>query len=903
MDTMTSRLLTGQLTSQDLPCVTSRMIRVFLCTTAVDTYTERTAFVEQVYPKLREYCRQNYDLEFQMVDLAWGLTADEIGSDPDFPALKLEEIDNCRNTSRGPCFLAFIGQNYGLRPLPSSILAKDYVAVNSAVINDRGRDTRNAEIIDQFYVIDNNSVPPVYLLRPEEVFPELNHENKQLQCIAREQWTEIRSELRYLLQKGALLAFQSSSDAAARFFMSDLEIEVLRGTEQCGNHAERCVLILRDIVDLKNYVDEPKATAFIQISLVPPEDTEEPEKSGGVLPRRGRYKYDSGETSLNLFSGEVSSCSTDVDPPSQMLKKGQQEKMSINCSHSVDSLQLSAEVEICPKCLRRVKKAASSEEKTLPVTSGRFNQEVNEEAENRLLGLKERVEAMVPEANTLRHEVLWRYEEVIHPELHLTYLQKLCTETYEVLKRLIDDCSKTLETTPHLHSEAQECMHHWIRCCSLTKHLCPCQAPLRQQLRNYVTGVTSQPLVLWGDCGCGKTKMASALAMELSDLVRGRHVCTIRYVGLTAESCRVFPLLRGLCYQICRVLGLDPLTVPSTWQHLRNFFPRFLASLPAEFTVVVVLVGLEKLLLEPDAELRQWLPSSLHQNVKFILTFTTDPPDAQSPEQSVEDLFKDYPGSLMEMKPLSLRDAEMLLNHFLSAVHRRISPEQMSVFRGVFRECSLPLHVKLLSLQAQTLYSFSDMATITLPLDTAEAVHAFFDRLETKHSREVVSSALAYMAANQTGVSDAEMEDLLSLDEAVLKVVYRPNHERCRVPCAVWLKIRRDLEPFLLVQQVDGVTVTVWEHESFEQAVKWRYFNLPEDVISAHTMLADYLLGTWAGKMKALKAVEVTSTCSPPCGVKTDRLVPAQPHIFCCPETGHEVSLLHVLPALWRQDG
>ena len=31
-----------------------------------DSCTERTAFVEQVYPKLREYCRHRYGLEFQV---------------------------------------------------------------------------------------------------------------------------------------------------------------------------------------------------------------------------------------------------------------------------------------------------------------------------------------------------------------------------------------------------------------------------------------------------------------------------------------------------------------------------------------------------------------------------------------------------------------------------------------------------------------------------------------------------------------------------------------------------------------------------------------------------------------------------------------------------------------------
>ena len=74
------------------------------------------------------------------------------------------------------CAQAFIGQKYGPRPLPTSILADEYEVIRVALHAHRGRDTRNAPLLDQSYVIDTNSLPPVYVLRAaSEIIPELQH--------------------------------------------------------------------------------------------------------------------------------------------------------------------------------------------------------------------------------------------------------------------------------------------------------------------------------------------------------------------------------------------------------------------------------------------------------------------------------------------------------------------------------------------------------------------------------------------------------------------------------------------------------------------------------------------------------------------------------------------------------
>ncbi|XP_029944286.1 NACHT and WD repeat domain-containing protein 2-like [Salarias fasciatus] len=45
---------------------TGRSVRVFICANPDDTEAERNALKEHVYPKLRDFCRENYGIEFQV---------------------------------------------------------------------------------------------------------------------------------------------------------------------------------------------------------------------------------------------------------------------------------------------------------------------------------------------------------------------------------------------------------------------------------------------------------------------------------------------------------------------------------------------------------------------------------------------------------------------------------------------------------------------------------------------------------------------------------------------------------------------------------------------------------------------------------------------------------------------
>ena len=70
-------------------------------------------------------------------------------------------------------FQTFLGQRYGPRSLPDVILSDEYDVIQIALRAHKNRETRNAPLLDQCYVVDNNNLPPVYVLRSKSsVVPE-----------------------------------------------------------------------------------------------------------------------------------------------------------------------------------------------------------------------------------------------------------------------------------------------------------------------------------------------------------------------------------------------------------------------------------------------------------------------------------------------------------------------------------------------------------------------------------------------------------------------------------------------------------------------------------------------------------------------------------------------------------
>ena len=58
---------------ENLPPLSSKVVRIFTSSTFTDMLMERNTLMEWVYPKIKEYCKEKHGLEFQVVDMRWGV--------------------------------------------------------------------------------------------------------------------------------------------------------------------------------------------------------------------------------------------------------------------------------------------------------------------------------------------------------------------------------------------------------------------------------------------------------------------------------------------------------------------------------------------------------------------------------------------------------------------------------------------------------------------------------------------------------------------------------------------------------------------------------------------------------------------------------------------------------------
>lgn len=140
---------------------TTRTFRIFVSSTFSDLKEERNALQREVFPKLRDLCVR-HGCRFQAIDLRWGVR-EEAALDQQTMRICLDEVHRSQVASPRPNFILLLGDRYGWRPLPAEIPDDEF-----REIEVRLTDTRERELLAEWYKRDENAVPPVYCLQPRE---------------------------------------------------------------------------------------------------------------------------------------------------------------------------------------------------------------------------------------------------------------------------------------------------------------------------------------------------------------------------------------------------------------------------------------------------------------------------------------------------------------------------------------------------------------------------------------------------------------------------------------------------------------------------------------------------------------------------------------------------------------
>ncbi len=170
-------------------------------------------FREMLSRRLEKYCEEN-GARFQAVDLRWGVN-EESQLNQKTLQICFNEIARCQKISPKPNFIILLGEKYGWQPIPEIIPEDEMVQILRLLQGD------DKSLIGKWYRLDENAVPPVYVLQPRK------DDQKDYNL-----WEPIEKELSNILRniiRNSSDKLNFSPEQKIRYFASATHQEIIRG--------------------------------------------------------------------------------------------------------------------------------------------------------------------------------------------------------------------------------------------------------------------------------------------------------------------------------------------------------------------------------------------------------------------------------------------------------------------------------------------------------------------------------------------------------------------------------------------------------------------------------------------------------------------------------------------------
>ncbi|XP_055907671.1 NACHT and WD repeat domain-containing protein 2 [Eupeodes corollae] len=770
-------IFTGSLES--LPPVSSKIVRIFTSSTFTDTTMERNTLMAKCYPRIKDYCREKHGLEFQVVDMRWGVR-DEATDDHMTTELCMREIANCQRLSMGPNFVVFLGQKYGYRPIPTYIFSAELQLLRDE-LTSMGVE---GALLDLWYKKDSNAVPPISVLQPISSIL-INFNNKRVPKLQAEDqavWWDTLNKMQKLLRKAALSLNTNGKmdkETMHNYFMSVTEREVINGILNVKNTKNHCLAYVRYINNI-NLQNLKKASLFVDI---------------------------------------------------------------INRSLDTESSKLLANLR------------------------------------------DERLPNKIETTNMQKYTVEWIGREGLDIETHEEYLNHFIAHFYKNIVKLVDRAMRKEDSSAQ-GQIVTEILQHLHACNNSVKVFYGREENL-EHIKRYMLGDSDKPLVLYGEGGCGKTSLlAKSASLVASDwFVTKRPINIIRFLGTTPDSSALTPTLISICQQISYNYMLPFENIPDDLVPLTAHFKQLLTYASPAQPLTLYLDSVDQLTGTQDANKVSWIPTRLPPHCKIIISCANEETNPTvSQEYHVLCKMIDIEENFIEVTALGEDLAMNVIKMWMKTACRDLNNYQWRLVANAISKCSLPIFVKLVFAEICRWRSYTRPQETHLASTVMDSIMMLFERIEKQHGRILVFHALAYITAAKSGLSESELEDLISLDDKVLDDVYQYHLPPVRrIPPLLWTRIRNDLPNYLSEREADGVNVMNWYHRQFRDTAKERYFKNMNMAMYFHSMIADYYLGIWGGGVpKPFKFTEIQRhrfNLTDKEG-SADRKVPVQPLMF-----------------------
>ncbi|KPP75138.1 leucine-rich repeat and WD repeat-containing protein [Scleropages formosus] len=484
----------------------------------------------------------------------------------------------------------------------------------------------------------------------------------------------------------------------------------------------------------------------------------------------------------------------------------------------------------------------------------------NQEAYERLLKVRDEFIPTLVAASNLRV-----YSSVTHCDMKLGYSQEVESHYVEGLcKQLYEDMVDIIQATVQQNFDAEtdplydEILQHLSLCktsASYYKHKCEGLSLVHRYLLPTKSGRVS-PLVVYGGPCTGKTLLIAEAAKQAYSWLQNEMgpetdpVVIVRFIGSTEFSTDLRTLLQSICEQIAINYCCLIRFLPNKIREMRELLVSLMSESSFQRPLVILLDALEQLSDADEARKLWWLPVHLPRTVRVVVSTL---PNKHGILQRLRCLIQDE-SRYVELTQRDRKMCSQTLKQQLLAIKRKVTSGQQIYVNEALAKCTLPMFVNLIFREVQHWRSHKDVDATSLCSTVHESIEQMFFSIENKLGSRFVIRALGYITMSRSGLTEMELEDILSLDNSVLSDIMMSSNLKnpLRISYDFIAKLKEELEGYLIERQVRNVTLLVWANRHLHLIAQKLYLGNEEDVHQMHSLLAEYFLGAWSGGRKKI---------------------------------------------------
>jgi len=405
---------------------------------------------------------------------------------------------------------------------------------------------------------------------------------------------------------------------------------------------------------------------------------------------------------------------------------------------------------------------------------------------------------------------------------------------YKFLEEIISEQIKKVISDDEIEHEIN--LHNEFRT-KLTEYFCGRDTILNTFKTYLNNSAEKRVMVITGDSGSGKSSIMAKMIQEAGNQIQNA-VPVYRFIGTSSRSSNIISLLQSICGQIAREFGTTMEKLAGEGREkalhdlngLSEILKKCLTLATADKPLILFLDAVDQLSDSDNARSLHWLPGVLPEHTRMVVS-------------SLPDLKAQLSGHYQENLPLlPIEEASKILERWLHAIGRRLTPEQQNEVLNKFSKTGLPIYLKLAFERAKKWNSYTRKEDFTLKADVKGIINDFIDLLEKDHSEDFVKDVICLMLSGRyQGLAENEILEIFAFDKDLWQNFLKGTHENQRealikmkeelekdkkpmkIPIVVWSRLYLDLEPYLTERDADGVPIITFFHRQFNEVLQEKY--------------------------------------------------------------------------------